>query len=69
MYFDGWEDDDDYCHPMRPLPSTWNCDVVVPRDLAVTSLDVRHLQGLCRSLEILTRIRQAKIEVGYRCGK
>lgn len=69
MYFDGWEDDDDYYHPMRPLPSTWNCGVVVPSDLDVTSLDLKHLQGLSRSLEILTKIRQAKNEYGYRCGK
>lgn len=69
MYFGGWEDDDDYYHPMRPLPSTWNCGVVVPSDLDVTSLDLKHLQGLSRSLEILTKIRKAKNEYAYRCGK
>ena len=54
---------------MRPLPSTWNCGVVVPSDLDVTSLDLKHLQGLSRSLEILTKIRKAKNEYAYRCGK
>ena len=70
MYWgDGWDGDPDYNHPMRPLPSTWNCGVVVPNGLDVKSLDVKHLQGLSRSLEILTRIREATIEFCYRCGK
>ena len=68
MYFDGWEDDNDYYHPMQPLPLILNCGVVVPNNFDIMSLDSRHLQGLRRSLEILTRIRQGIDEFGYRCG-
>lgn len=54
---------------IRPFPSVWNCGVVHPFGLDPMSGDVKSLQGLSRSLEILTRIRKAVKDFDLMCGK
>ncbi|XP_028397307.1 uncharacterized protein LOC114521091 isoform X2 [Dendronephthya gigantea] len=56
-YFEDDVDNVDDIYVMRPLPSMWNCRVVHPNGLDPLSGDVKTLQGLCRSLEILIYMR------------
>ncbi len=54
---------------IRPFPSMWKCGVVVPAGLDPMSFDTKHLQGLCKSLEILVHMREGVNEFGILCGK
>ena len=54
---------------ISPFPSTWKCGVVVPDGLDPNSFDTKHLQGLCRSLEILVHMKNGTEEFGLLCGK
>ena len=64
-YFEDREDP----YVIRPFPLLWKCDVVVPHGLDPISLDTKHLQTLCKSLEVLVRIRNGVKEFGLSCGK
>ena len=66
-YFeDDVEKDDIYV--MCPFPSIWNCGVVHPHGLDPLSGDVKTLQGLCRSLEILVYMRSESSRLGMSSG-
>ena len=64
-----FEDENDDIYVMRPFPFMWNCRVVHPHGLNPLSGDVKSLQGLCRSLEILTYMRSESSRLGMACGK
>ena len=65
-YFEHHDEEDAYV--IRPFPSMWKCGVVVPDGLDPPSFDTKHLQGLCRSLEILVHVRKGTKEFGLVCG-
>ena len=65
-YFEHHDEEDAYV--IRPFPSMWKCGVVVPDGLDPLSFDTKHLQGLCRSLEILVHMRKGRKEFGLACG-
>lgn len=64
-YFENREDP----YVIRPFPYLWKCGVAVPHGLDPMSLDTKHLQSLCKSLEILVRIKRGVKEFGLECGK
>ncbi|XP_028397376.1 uncharacterized protein LOC114521157 isoform X2 [Dendronephthya gigantea] len=63
-YFEDDVDNKDDIYVMRPFPSMWNCRVVHPHGLDPLSGDVKTLQGLCRSLEILIYMRNESSRLG-----
>lgn len=66
-YYDNADEEDPYV--IRPFPSVWKCGVAVPHGLDPMAFDTKHLQGLCRSLEILVYMREGVKEFGLSCGK
>ncbi|XP_028397377.1 uncharacterized protein LOC114521158 [Dendronephthya gigantea] len=67
-YFEDDVDNKDDIYVMRPFPSMWNCRVVHPHGLDPLSGDVKTLQGLCRSLEILIYMRSELSRLGISNG-
>ena len=53
----------------RPFPTMLKCGVVIPFGLDLLSFDTKHLQGLSRSLEILTYMREGSKKFSHMCGE
>ena len=45
------------------------CGVIIPFGLDLLSFDTKHLQGLSRSLEILTYMREGVEKFDLMCGE
>ena len=54
---------------VHPLPSMLKCVVIISSGLDLMSFNTKHLQGLSRSLEILTYMREGVKKFGLMCGE
>lgn len=63
-----YEDESD-AYVVRPFPSTLKCGVIIPFGLDLLSFDTKRLQGLSRSLEILTYMREGVKKYKLWCGE
>ena len=63
-----YEDESDP-YVVRPFPSMLKCGVIIPFGLDLLSFDTKYLQGLSRSLEILTYMREGVKKFELMCGE
>ena len=63
-----YEDEND-AYVVRPFPSMLKCSMIIPFGLDLLSFDTKHLQGLSRSLEILTYMREGVKKFDLMCGE
>ncbi|XP_046856264.1 uncharacterized protein LOC124449385 [Xenia sp. Carnegie-2017] len=59
----------DDAYVIRPFPSMWNCGVIHPYGLDPLAGDAETIQGLIRSLEILTYMKSELVRLDINCGE